>query len=69
MHSRTLGLVFRRYVSRWLLNVFDSPDTSINDGYSNLTSYLSKFDTIDDGSLLALIPFYVMVLTLLTLFI
>lgn len=41
-----VGLIFGRYIGRWLINVFDNPDTSINDGYSNLASYLSKCDTI-----------------------
>lgn len=41
-----VGLIFGRYLGRWLINVFDNPDTSINDGSLHLDEYLSKCDTI-----------------------
>lgn len=41
-----LGLIFGRYIGRWLVNVFDNPDTSINSGHLYINQYLSKCDTI-----------------------
>lgn len=41
-----VGLIFGRYIGRWLVNIFDNPDTSINDGRLYIDQYLSKCDTI-----------------------
>lgn len=41
-----IGLIFGRYIGRWLVNIFDNPDTSINDGHLYINKYLSKCDTI-----------------------
>ncbi|MET4141921.1 hypothetical protein [Pedobacter sp. UYP1] len=41
-----IGLVFGRYIGRWLVNIFDNPDTTINDGRLHLDEYLSKCDTV-----------------------
>lgn len=41
-----IGLIFGRYLGRWLVNIFDNPDTSINDGHLHVNEYLSKCDTI-----------------------
>ncbi|MBB5644834.1 hypothetical protein [Pedobacter cryoconitis] len=41
-----IGLIFGRYIGRWLVNIFDNPDTGINDGHLYINQYLSKCDTI-----------------------
>jgi hypothetical protein len=41
-----IGLIFGRYLGRWLMNKADNPDTSINDGKKYADLYISNCDTL-----------------------
>ena len=41
-----LGLLFGKYIGRWIVNIIDNPDTRVNNGKLYVKQYLNNCDTV-----------------------
>jgi hypothetical protein len=41
-----VGLIYGRFIGRWVMNMLDNTDTSINNGKNQVNSYLNNTDTL-----------------------